>query len=380
MPGPPNRLIHPLARVMTFCWLACSVVALAAPQPAPSGVQEVIARLGLKESARPVSEYPGWRRPEKILVRNIRPDLLPSIQDAVPGVEVISADSAEEATSRVAGVDVSLGFCTEALLEAGADIRWIQVFSAGVERCVTIPAINDRRVLVTNMQRVTGPIIAEHVLAMMFGFSRALDFYIPERMAGRWTRERPDGVRMFPLVGKTVLVVGLGGIGTEVARRAHALGMRVVATRRSSREGPDYVDRVGLPEELSMLAAGADFIVNTAPLTEATRGLFDKRFFAAAKNGAYFINVGRGGSVVQEDLVDALRSGQIAGAGLDVTDPEPLPADSPLWKMQNVILTPHVATASDSSADEALLIVVENVRRYVAGERMLSVVDLDEGY
>jgi phosphoglycerate dehydrogenase-like enzyme len=156
--------------------------------------------------------------------------------------------------------------------------------------------------------------------------------------------------------------------------------MRVLATRRSSREGPDFVDRVGLPDELPELAAQADFIVNTAPLTDDTRHLFGKKFFAEAKRGAFFINVGRGGSVVQADLVAALRTGQIAGAGLDVTEPEPLPADSPLWKMPNVILTPHVAAASDLGREAGIAIVTENLRRYVAGERMLSVVDVDRGY
>jgi phosphoglycerate dehydrogenase-like enzyme len=185
---------------------------------------------------------------------------------------------------------------------------------------------------------------------------------------------------MVTLEGKTVLVVGLGGIGVEVAKRAHALGMRVIATRASGRDGPPFVSYVGLPGELLKLAAEADFVVNTAPLTPATQGLFDAKFFAAARQGAFFVNVGRGQSVVQSDLVAALRSGRLAGAGLDVTDPEPLPADSPLWQMQNVILTPHVSAASDLGDDARLAIAIENVRRYVAGGKMLSVVDVAKGY
>jgi phosphoglycerate dehydrogenase-like enzyme len=214
----------------------------------------------------------------------------------------------------------------------------------------------------------------------MLAFARALDFYIPERMAGRWTPELPPNVRMITLEGKTVLVVGLGGIGTEVARRAHALGMRVVATRASGHEGPPYVSYVGLPDELLTLAREADFVVNTTPLTPATTGLFDSRFFATLRPNAYFINVGRGGSVVQADLVEALRSGRLAGAGLDVTDPEPLPKSSPLWAMGNVIITPHVSTRADVGAETRYAILRENLRRYVAGERMLSVVDVERGY
>jgi phosphoglycerate dehydrogenase-like enzyme len=209
-----------------------------------------------------------------------------------------------------------------------------------------------------------------------------LPVYAEEQHAGAFTRgfrelraERPVEIE-----GKTLLVVGLGGIGTEVAKRAHALGMNVVATRASGRDGPDFVSYVGLPAELRQLAGKSDFIVNTVPLTAQTTAMFDAKFFAAARKGAYFFNVGRGASVVQDDLVAALRSGQIAGAGLDVTDPEPLPADHPLWTFRNVIITPHVATASDLGPGSRIAIARENLRRYAAGEPLLSVVDLVKGY
>ena len=149
------------------------------------------------------------------------------------------------------------------------------------------------------------------------------------------------------LTGKTLLVVGLGGIGTEVARRAHGIGMKVVATRGSSRTGPDFVSYVGLPEEMPGLARTADVIVNAAPLTTETTGIFNAQFFRSLKPTALFLNVARGGSVVTEDLVAALEEGQIAGAGLDVVDPEPLPPDHPLWKAPNVIISPHVSSRSD---------------------------------
>jgi phosphoglycerate dehydrogenase-like enzyme len=273
-----------------------------------------------------------------------------------------------------------LGFCSADVLAAGPGIRWIQSYSAGVERCVAIPALRERDVLLTNMQRIAGPVMAEHVLALMLAYSRGLNFFIPEQQAARWTRELPPPQRMLSLEGKTVLVVGLGGIGVEVAKRASALGMRVTAIRASGREGPPFVSYVGLPDELGKLAAEADFVVNTAPLTPATTGMFDAKFFAAVKPGAYFVNVGRGQSVVQADLVAALKGGRLGGAGLDVTDPEPLPADSPLWKMPNVIITPHVSAQSDVDDDARFAIVAENLRRYVAGEKMLSVVDVAKGY
>ena len=186
---------------------------------------------------------------------------------------------------------------------------------------------------------------------------------------------------MLTLEGKTVLVVGLGGIGVEVAKRAHALGMRVDRhpRERARRTGLRELRRACRTSSLK-LAAEADFVVNTAPLTPATTGMFDAKFFAAVKPGAFFVNVGRGGSVVQPELVAALKSGRLAGAGLDVTDPEPLPADSPLWQMQNVIITPHVSADSDLGDEARFAIGIENLRRYVAGEKMLSVVDVAKGY
>jgi phosphoglycerate dehydrogenase-like enzyme len=277
-------------------------------------------------------------------------------------------------------VDAAVAFCTPEVLAAAPKLRWIQVMSAGVERCVSIPAVRERRPLLTNMQRVAGPVMAEHVMALMLAFSRSLQFYIPEQRAGRWTPEVPPPARSLELQGKTVLVAGLGGIGTEVARRAHAFGMKVTATRASGREGPPFVSYVGLPDELPALARDADFVVNTLPLTEQTRGLFDAKLFGVMKPGAIFVNVGRGGSVVQDDLVAALRSGRLAGAGLDVTDPEPLPAGHPLYSLPNVIITPHVAADTDLGNAARWSIVRENLRRYAAGEAMLSEVALERGY
>jgi phosphoglycerate dehydrogenase-like enzyme len=360
--------------------LVGSPLAAMAAEPDPAAVAGVIQRLGLEESAIPARDMPGWRKPRQVLVWNVAPPAVPALQAAAPGVKLLLANDAKEAAALAKDADAVLGFCSADVLAAGPGIRWVQSFSAGVERCVAIPALRERGILLTNMQRVAGPVMAEHVLAMMLAYARGLHFYIPERMAARWTRELPPPGRMITLEGKTVLVVGLGGIGVEVAKRAHALGMRVIATRASGREGPPFVSYVGLPDEMTKLAAEADFVVNTTPLTPATTRMFDARFFAAVKPGAFFVNVGRGGSVVQDELVAALRSGRLGGAGLDVTDPEPLPPDSPLWQMQNVILTPHVSAQSDVDDNVRIAVAVENLRRYVAGEKMLSVVDVAKGY
>jgi len=270
--------------------------------------------------------------------------------------------------------------CSEALLTQAKQLQWIQWPAAGVDRCVQQPLLHERHVLLTNLQRTMGASMAEHVIGLMLALSRHFDYFLKQQEQARWAKEESTRPQLVDLEGKTVLVVGLGGIGTEVARRAHALGMRVVATRASGRTGPDFVSYVGLPDELLKLARDTDFVVNCAPLTPQTTGIFNREFFDTLKPGAYFVNVGRGRSTVTADLVAALRSGHLAGAGLDVVDPEPLPAESPLWHLPNVIITPHVSADTPVSEEQRNFVMVENLRRYAAGEPMLSVVDLERGY
>ena len=267
--------------------------------------------------------------------------------------------------------------CSAEVLTQATHLQWIQWLGAGVENCVREPKLHERNPLLTNMASTAAPSMAEHVIALMLALSRHLDYFFKQQQAGHWD---DDGPRLADLNGKTVLIVGLGGIGTEVARRAHGMDMRIIATRASGRTGPDYVSYVGLPDELLKLTHEADFVVNCAPLTPQTRGVFNQEFFAAMKPGAYFLNVGRGGSVVTADLIAALTAGKIAGAGLDVVDPEPLPAASPLWHLPNVIITPHNSANTALTDSQRVMLLRENLRRYVAGDSMLAVVDLDKGY
>jgi phosphoglycerate dehydrogenase-like enzyme len=346
-----------------------------------AAVQSLIEELGIRESGTPVSELPGWSRPQKVLVRVDRPERLPGLQAMAPGVEIIPVSSSAEAASEAADAQVLMGYCDDEILAVAPMLHWVQVYSSGVEDCVANPAMHQGNKVLTNGQRIGSPALAEHAIAMMMALARGLDVYHSNQLNGLWQRNISLGSGEFmDLEGRTVLVVGLGGIGTQTAKRAHGLGMRVVATRGSRREGPAYVEYVGLADELNELAASADVIINTAPLTERTRGMFNAEFFAAMKPTAYFISVGRGASTVTADLLAALENGEIAGAGLDVTDPEPLPEDHPLWAMPRVIISPHAAGRSDRSRDRLFLLVEENLRRYVAGEPMLSVVDIERGY
>ncbi len=359
------------------CLLALATTVSSAAEHSASGV---IQHYGLEQGEAAAKDRAGWRKPKRILLGGFAAQMGPVLQTAAPDVEFIVAGS-PEAKAKMASIDAIIGVCNAEVLAGGKSIQWIQLVTAGVEGCVSIPAVRERNILVTNMQRIGGPIISEHVIAMALAFSRGLDFYIPAQVRGEWARGGlPNGRAASVIDGKTMLVVGLGGIGSEVAKRAHALGMKVTATRASGRTGPDYVSYVGLPDELPKLASEADFVVNTVPLTPQTKGIFDAAFFAKMKPTAYFINIARGGSVDTAALVDALKNKRIAGAGLDVTDPEPLPADHPLWKAPNVIITPHVANDSDLGFDAQTQVVRENLRRYAAGEKMLSVVDVSRGY
>ncbi len=341
----------------------------------------MVAEIGLRESSVPVREMPGWQLPSRVLVQLNVPDALPALQAVAPGVEIVMVASPEEAMAAAPGAQVLLGFCDEEVLAVAPELHWVQLYSAGVEHCVSSPQMRSGNKLLTNGQRIASPALAETAIAMMMALVRGLDVYHTNQLQGAWQRdidmERGD---FMELAGRTMLVVGLGGIGSQTALRGHGLGMRVIATRGSSREGPDYVDYVGLADEVVDLARQADVVINTAPLTDETRGMFNRAFFQAMKPGAYFVSVGRGASTVTDDLVAALQTGEIAGAGLDVTDPEPLPPGHPLWTMPRVIITPHTAGMSDKSRDRLFLLVRENLRRYVAGEPMYSVVDIERGY
>lgn len=352
----------------------------AGAQGVDAEVARVIAEFGLRESAVPLRDRAGWVRPKKIVVMDADPARVAWMQEVAPGVEIVGAPDRAATVQAAAGADALIGECVQEAIEAAPRLFWVQRMNAGVERCLVIPAFTERPLILTNMQKVAGSVMAEHVLALMFGLTRGLAHYIPAQARGEWADEAVPETRLWEVTGRTMLVVGLGGIGTEVAKRAHALGMTVIATRNSGTDGPDYVAEVGLADKLLPFASRADVIVSTLPLTPETKGLMDKAFFDAVKPGALFINVGRGGTVVTDELIAALKDGRLGGAGLDVTDPEPLPAGHPLWRAPNLIITPHVSAGMDGRLAPRWVIARENLRRYVAGEKLLSEVDVKKGY
>ena len=325
----------------------------------------------------------GWRAPKRIVMLSAGP-LGSAPQLSLPGVEFVVVKNAAEMAAAAGNADAIIGgddsVCSDRVLAAATKVRWVAVFSAGVEECLGKNQLENPAVVTTNMRAVAGPVMAEHVIALAFALARSLQVSVARQATGEGWNRNFAGSQPQALTDKTMLVVGLGGIGLEVARRAHALGMKVIATRGSSREGPDYVSYVGLSNELPTLIGQADVVVAALPLTPATTHLFDSKMFARMKKSAYFINVGRGGSVVTDDLIVALNGGVIAGAGLDVTEPEPLPKDHALWKAKNIIITPHMSAQSDLGQAKRQLILREQLRRFVAGDKLLSVVDMKKGY
>ncbi len=335
----------------------------------------------LRAGPSPTSATPGWTKPRRVLWRNSWPDRLPMLAVVAPGVEIVPFDNAAEAQTAIGGADALIGTATPELLAAGKDLRWVQVGSAGVERYLAMPELGSGKVLLTNGQRLASVTIGEHVMALTRALSRGLNRAVVAQTDGSWQRsEIGEAAPLTTLRGKTMLVVGLGGIGTEVARLADGAGMRVTAIRNSRRAGPPFVASVGLSEDLEAYTREADVVVNCLPMTPDTEDLFDAELFQAMKSTAFFINVGRGGTVDTDALVAALVSGEIGGAGLDVTDPEPLPEDHPLWGAPNLIITPHFAAWSNDDSDLRWLLFRENLRRFAAGEELLSVVDPVAGY
>jgi phosphoglycerate dehydrogenase-like enzyme len=352
-------------------------------------VATLIAKLRVQEAPQPVRERAQWRAPRKVVLLAFGASRgwagrEPAFAAAAPKTQVVVAKDMAAAVIATADADAIIGFnpeiCSPKLIDNDKQLRWIASLAAGVENCMAVPGVRSRNLLLTNMRGVDAAVIAEHAIALAMALAHGLDTFAVDTSKGAWSGEHGATTPIQTLDGKTLLVVGLGGIGTEVAIRAHGLGMKVVATRDNNHDKPDFVSYVGLPDEMLTLAKSADVIVNSVPLTPQTTGMYDAKFFAVLKPTAYFINIARGASAVTADLVSALNEHRLAGAGLDVVDPEPLPPDSPLWHAPHVLITPHISSRSDLPGESRWTLAVENLRRYANGEKMLSVVDLAKGY
>jgi len=381
------RHLLSLGALLAFGLCACAVgrPEPAAPAARPDSGGEPTAglelELGSLRNARVAVATQGGTRQLTFLAGELDSAELAELERAAPNVRVVGGLSRQEALARAGEADgVDARLLTPEFLAAAPKLTWVQAMSAGVDRYVAMPGLAERpQVVLSNLRGVHGPAIADHVFGMLLELTRELRFHAGNQARGAWVREG-SGRRPVALQGRTLLVVGLGGIGTEVARRGKGFGMEVLATRRTEAPRPEFVDRVGRPEELLALLPEADVVVIAVPLTAETEGLFGRAAFAAMKPGSWLVNIARGRVVETPALLEALDTGRLAGACLDVTDPEPLPPGHPLWARSNVVITPHVASDAELTDERSRRLLRENLRRFGAGEPLLNVVDLRAGY
>lgn len=273
--------------------------------------------------------------------------------------------------------DILLGNVSPSLLKHFSRLRWIQTGSAGVEPYLQ-PGVLPENVLLTNSTGAYGLAIAEHMLGMLLELMKKLELYRDAQKTGDW--QSLGAVKA--IYNSTVLVLGMGDIGGEFGRRCKALGAKVIGVRRTVREKPDYADEVATLDELDSLLPCADVVAVTLPGTEATKNLISRERIARMKDGAVLLNVGRGSIVDTEALCDALESGKLGGAGLDVTEPEPLPPEHRLWRLPTAVITPHISGYYHlkETHERIVGLAEENLRRFLAGEPLRNQIDFAAGY
>ena len=293
-------------------------------------------------------------------------------------MQLVVTDDPAQIEAALPEVEIAAGHLTPALLGRAPQLRWYQQWGAGADWLMRHPEIAARDFTLTNASGVHSIQISEHILAFLFAFARRLPEAVRAQERREWQRQGHDDV--FELAGKTLLLIGVGAIGERTACVAAALGMRVLGIRRSSSAPVPCVEQICPPECLHEWLPQADFVVLTVPLTPETRGMIGERELGLMKPTAYIVNIGRGGTIDEAALIAALREGRIAGAGLDVFEKEPLPSDSPLWELPNVIITAHYAGVTPAYNERAMAIFLDNLRRYKAGEPLRNVVDKTLGY
>jgi phosphoglycerate dehydrogenase-like enzyme len=307
----------------------------------------------------------------------LSPDADPSwpekISRAVPGaVAKIYADP-KDALADIETADAAYGNVPPELFARAKKLRWICASRAGLGGAYFHDALVNSDVVVTGMHGSYNEHLSTHAVAFLLAFARRFEHYLPQK---RWQR----GPGMIDLPTQTVLIVGVGGAGSEASKQCAAFGMRVLGIDPRATQPPAGMADLATPDRLEERLGEADFVIVTTPETPDTLGMFNARLFSLMKRGAYFINIARGRCVVTQDLIAALQSGQLAGAGLDVVDPEPLPSDSPLWGMPNVLITPHVAILGTPYRQKWEAILLENCRRFAAGPPLLNVVDKEKWF
>jgi phosphoglycerate dehydrogenase-like enzyme len=300
------------------------------------------------------------------------------VRATVPNMRVVATEDRATIEGLLDEVEIAAGWFPHDLIAQAPNLRWLQQWGAGVDWLLRNPEVAQLNFTLTNASGVHAIPISEQIIAYLLAFARQLPAAVRAQERGAWQKTSRDDV--FELADKTMLLIGVGAIGERTAAIANALGMRVLGIRRDPTHGASGVAAMYAPDRLLDLLPEADFVVLTVPLSRATQGMIGERELRAMKHTAYLVNIGRGGTIQEQILIQALREGWIAGAGLDVFAEEPLPATSPLWAMKNVIITAHYAGLTPHYDERALAIFLDNLRRYRAGEMLHNVVDKVEGY
>lgn len=310
-------------------------------------------------------------------------EFMARLQDSVPDAYLVAPADEDAAVRELADADAAFGTMNPRLVAAAPKLRWLQAPAAAPPAGYYFDELIDHPAQVTNFREIYNDHISVHIVAMMLSFVKHLNVYRDHQRDRNWHKLVGENYNNIFLPEATVLIVGVGGIGTETARLCKALGSRVVGVdaRWESPGAKDHVDEMRAPSELDDALTEADFVVLTIPHTPQTEGMFDATKFALMKNTAIFINIGRGMTTKLDDLNAALRDGEIGGAGLDVYEIEPLPSDHPLWDAPNTILTPHIAADEGRHLGERRYeVVADNMRRFATGEPLRNLVDKENWF
>jgi phosphoglycerate dehydrogenase-like enzyme len=303
---------------------------------------------------------------------------LARIRALAPGKEIRVTEDRSEIEGIVDEIEIAARRFPRDLFSRAHNLQWFQQWGAGADWLMRYPEVKELGFVLTNASGVHTIPISEHILALLFAFARGLHTAVRDQVQRRWQKAPQDAI--FELAGKTMALIGIGAIGERTAEMASALGMRVLGVRRNPELNAPGVETMFGPDRLSEVLPQADFVVLTVPLTPETEQLIGEQELRAMKESAYIFNIGRGGTIDQDALVHSLREGWIAGAGLDVFEREPLPQDSPLWQMDNVIITSHYAGRTPHYEERAMAIFLDNLQRYEAGLPLRNVVDKKLGY
>lgn len=315
-------------------------------------------------------------------VWNLPATQIDRLRSRFPAIDFLMPADRREADRMIPDADVVFGWAvTRENFGSASRLRWIHVSAAGLGGLL-FPELVESDVVVTNGKGLHAVAMAEHAIGVMLAFARKLHLARDAQNARRWDQDRlfrepPDFVE---LGSTTVGIVGMGSIGGEIAKRARALGLRVLAVRRRPASDPAPAHEQYGPDRLGHVLAVSDWVVLTAPLISETRGLIGAAELAQMKSEAVLVNLGRGALVDERALIDALAAGRIAGAALDVFEHEPLPAESPLWDMPNVILTPHISGLGTRYWERAIELFADNLERWVEGRPLRNLIDKERGY